>query len=51
MVTPGWPFGRPGLRPVFFRNDPGAGLASPSDDGGLLEFLEFCPARAARSAA
>ena len=42
MVAPGWPFGRPGLRPVFFRSDFGAGLASPSDDGGLLEFFEFC---------
>ena len=50
MVTPGCPFGRPGLRPVFFRSDFGAGLPSPSDDGGLLEFFEFCPARAASSA-
>ena len=50
MVAPGWPFGRPGLRPVFFRSDLGAGLASPSDDGGLLEFFEFCFTRAARSA-
>jgi hypothetical protein len=43
MVAPGCPLGRPGLRPVFFRNDFGAGLPSPSDDGGLLEFFEFCP--------
>ena len=42
MVTPGCPFGRPGLRPVFFRSDFGAGLPSPSEDGGLLEFFEFC---------
>jgi hypothetical protein len=40
MVAPGWPLGRPGLRPVFFRSDFGAGLPSPSDDGGLLEFFD-----------
>ena len=50
MVTPGCPLGRPGLRPVFFRSDCGAGLPSPSDDGGLPEFFEFCLTRAARSA-
>jgi hypothetical protein len=49
MVTPGWPFGRPGLPPAFCRSDLGAGLPSPSDDGGLLEFF-FCPTRAASSA-
>ncbi len=47
MVAPGCPLGRPGRRPVFFRNDLGAGLPSPSEDGGLDE---FCPARAASSA-
>ena len=41
---------RPGFRPDFPRSDFGAGFASPSDDGGLEEFLEFCPAFAARSA-
>ena len=39
MVAPGWPFGRPGVRPVFFRSDFGAGLPSPSDDGGLRGVL------------
>ena len=29
IVAPGWPFGRPGLRPVFFRSDFGCGLAQP----------------------
>jgi hypothetical protein len=42
--------GPPGLRPVFFRSDFGAGLPSPSEDDGLEEFFEFCPARAASSA-
>jgi hypothetical protein len=32
------------------RGDVGAGFASPSDDGGLELFLEFCPVFAARSA-
>jgi len=41
---------RPGLRPVFFRSDFGAGLPRPSDDGGLLEFLEFCASRPLSSA-
>src|SRR6266487_6704391 len=50
MVAPGCPFGRPGLRPVFFRSDFGAGLPSPSDEGGREEFFEFCPTRAASSA-
>src|SRR5580693_832079 len=35
IVAPGWPFGRPGLRPDLPRSDFGAGLAGPSDDGGL----------------
>ena len=43
MVAPGWPLGRPGVRPVFFRSDFGAGLPSPSDDGGLLEFSGALP--------
>ena len=30
------------MRPLFFRSDFGAGFASPSDDGGLEEFFEFC---------
>jgi hypothetical protein len=42
--------GRPGFRPDFSRSDLGEGFARPSDDGGLEEFFEFCPARAARSA-
>jgi len=42
--------GRPGLRPVFFSSDFGAGLPSPSDDGGLLEFSGFCLTHATRSA-
>jgi hypothetical protein len=50
MVAPGWPLGRPGLRPVFFRSDFGAGLPGPSDDGGLPGFSGFCLACAARSA-
>jgi hypothetical protein len=50
MVAPGCPFGRPGLRPDFFRSDFGDGLPSPSDDGGFEEFFEFCRTRAARSA-
>jgi hypothetical protein len=50
IVTPGCPLGRPGLRPDLARSDFGAGLAGPSDDGGLELFPEFCPARAARSA-
>ena len=50
IVAPGWPFGRPGLRPDLPRSDFGAGFASPSDDGGLLEFREFAFTWAARSA-
>ena len=50
MVAPGWPLGRPGRRPVLARSDFGAGLPGPSDDGGLEEFFEFCPARAANPA-
>src|SRR5271165_908435 len=41
IVAPGWPFGLPGLRPDLPRTDFGAGLAGPSDDGGLLELREF----------
>ena len=50
IAVPGWPFGRPGLRPDFPRSDFGAGFARPSGDGGLLEFREFEATRAARSA-
>ena len=50
IVTPGCPVGLPGLRPVFFRSDFGAGFARPSEDGGREEFPEFCPSLAARSA-
>ena len=50
IVAPGCPFGRPGLRPAFPRSDFGAGLPSPSDDGGFEEFFEFCRTWAARSA-
>ena len=35
IVAPGWPFGRPGLRPDLPRSDFGDGFAGPSDDGGL----------------
>ncbi len=37
---------------VFFRSDRGfgAGLANPSDDGGLLELPEFAASRASNSA-
>jgi len=37
------PFGRSDPRPVFFRSDFVAGLLSPSDDGGLLEFFSAPP--------
>ena len=50
IVAPGWPFGRPGLRPDFPRSDFGDGFARPSDDGGFEEFREFDATRAARSA-
>ena len=50
MVTPGCPFGLPGLRPLLLRSDFGAGLPSPSEDGGFEEFREFCRILAARSA-
>lgn len=38
--APCWPSG---LRPLRPRNEHGAGLANPSDDGGLEEFLGFAP--------
>jgi hypothetical protein len=41
IVAPGWPAGRPGLRPDLPRSDFGAGFARPSDDGGFDEFREF----------
>ena len=50
QCRPRLPLRPPGLRPVFFRSDFGAGLASPSDDGGLEEFREFWPSRARSSA-
>lgn len=40
----------PGRRPLLPRNDFGAGLASPSDDGGLEEFRLFFPNCARNSA-
>jgi hypothetical protein len=46
MVVPGWPFGRPGLRLDLPRSDRGAGLASPSEDGGFDEFRGFWASRA-----
>ena len=49
-MAPGWPFGRPGLGPLFFRSDLGDGLASPSEYGGFEEFRGFCPSRARKSA-
>jgi hypothetical protein len=45
-VNPACPFGRPGPRPDFSRNDRGAGLARPSELGGLLEFFDDIPNRA-----
>jgi hypothetical protein len=27
--APGWPFGRPGFRPLFFRSDRGDGFPRP----------------------
>src|SRR6185437_546466 len=50
IVTPGWPLGLPGVRPDLPRSDFGAGLASPSDDGGFDEFREVVFTWAARSA-
>jgi hypothetical protein len=44
------PLGPARLAPVLFRSDPGAGPPSPSEDGVLEEFFEFCPGRAASSA-
>jgi hypothetical protein len=49
-VLPGCPFGRPGLRPVFLRSDFGAGLPSPSEEGGRDEFFELDCTRAVSSA-
>jgi hypothetical protein len=49
-VEPGCPCWPPGLRPLRPRNERGAGLASPSDEGGLEEFFEFCASRASSSA-
>src|SRR3954452_24201589 len=49
-VTPSCPFGRPGPRPERPRNDFGAGLARPSDEGGFDEFDDDCFNRASRSA-
>jgi hypothetical protein len=40
----------PGRRPLLPRNDFGAGLAGPSEDGGLEEFRLFLPNRARNSA-
>ena len=49
-VCPVCPSCPPGRRPLFFRNDRGAGLASPSLDGGLEEFRGVCRSRASSSA-
>ncbi|GAA1857212.1 hypothetical protein GCM10009736_25340 [Actinomadura bangladeshensis] len=40
----------PGFLLLLPRNDLGAGLASPSDEGGLEEFREFAPSCAFGSA-
>jgi hypothetical protein len=48
-VVPLCPSCPPGLRPLFFRSDLGAGLAGPSLDGGLEEFRGFCRNRASSS--
>jgi hypothetical protein len=50
MTVDPWPFGRPGPRPDRGRNDFGAGLASPSDEGGFDEFAEDSFNLASRSA-
>ena len=39
-----------GLRPLLVRNDRGAGLASPSLDGGFEEFRGVCLPRLCNSA-
>ncbi len=46
-IAPLCPSCPPGLRPLRFRSDRGlgAGLASPSPDGGLEEFRRFCFSR------
>ena len=51
-VVPLCPSCPPGLRPLRLRSDRGlgAGLASPSLDGGLEEFRGFCFSRASSSA-
>jgi len=48
-VSPTWPFGRPGPRFDFSRNDFGAGLANPSEPGGLPELFDVIPNRASSS--
>jgi hypothetical protein len=48
---PSWPSCPPGLRPDFLRSDRfRGGLPSPSLEGGLDEFREFCASRASSSA-
>ena len=50
-VEPSCPCCAPGLRPLLFRSDRrGAGLPSPSLDGGLDEFRGVCVSRASSSA-
>src|SRR5690606_40981162 len=49
-VAPSPPAGRPGRRPERPRNDFGAGLANPSDDGGFEELLDDSFNRASSSA-
>jgi hypothetical protein len=49
-VNPACSFGRPGSLPDFWRNDFGAGLANPSELGGLLELRDDIPSRVSNSA-
>jgi hypothetical protein len=49
-VVPGCPAGRPGPRPDLPRNERGAGLTRPSDDGGFDGFFDDIPSRASSSA-
>jgi hypothetical protein len=49
-VAPGWPLGRPGLRPDLPRSDREIGRPSPSADGGVEEFRELAPSLARNSA-
>ena len=49
-VRPSCPSCPPGVRPLFLRSDRGAGLPSPSLDGGFEEFRDVFFSRASSSA-